>query len=330
MSVPGPIREAIDLGLEASIVGSFTSIGYRARSAAFGWRELDDYRLDGATVVVTGATSGLGRAAALQLAKQGATVVVGGRDEHKLDETVHHIWERTRSNQVMRANIDLGDLSKLTEVGAYLRQTYPQIHALIHNAGALTHDRQITADGLELTSQVHVVGQHLLTKALMPALTAKSSSRVITVSSGGMYAQPLELDALFAVDGPYDGVRQYARAKRAQVLLNREWAKQRPDGPVFHAMHPGWADTPGVVDSLPGFHKLMGPLLRSPDEGMDTMVWLASAPEALTDSGKFWIDRHRRGIVKVPWTRTPAEEVQQLWHTVDGIADRYLSAPAHS
>ena len=86
-------------------------------------------------------------------------------------------------------------------------------------------------------------------------------------------------------------------------------------------MHPGWADTPGVEASLPTFRRVVGPLLRSPDQGADTIVWLAGAPRAVIGSGRFWLDRRARSTHKVPWTRTadPDGEVDRLWELV---ADR--------
>ena len=115
----------------------------------------------------------------------------------------------------------------------------------------------------------------------------------------------------------YDGVRAYARAKRAQVALNEQWANRHPDGPppTFHAMHPGWADTPGVADSLPLFRRITGPFLRTPAEGADTVVWLAAADEPTT-SGRFWLDRAERATVKLPWAGQDHVEAAELWEVV--------------
>ena len=145
---------------------------------------------------------------------------------------------------------------------------------------------------------------------------ACAPARVLTMSSGGMYATGLTVDHLEMTDD-YRGSEQYARAKRAQVTLNALWA-ERPDtrGVVFHAVHPGWADTPGVEASLPKFRRIVGPLLRTPEQGADTLVWLAADDGApLATTGKFWLDRRTRPIHKLPTTRrtdTP-ERRAQLW-----------------
>ena len=112
----------------------------------------------------------------------------------------------------------------------------------------------------------------------------------------------------------YDGLIAYARAKRAQVALAREWAARvSPEDVVFHAMHPGWATTPGVTASIPGFEKVVGPLLRSPEDGADTICWLATAPEATETSGRFWLDRRPRSVVRIPGTRAATTESSRLW-----------------
>jgi len=122
----------------------------------------------------------------------------------------------------------------------------------------------------------------------------------------------------------YNGTKQYALAKRAQVTLNEMWSERVvPSEVVFHAMHPGWADTPGVVESLPTFHKVVGPVLRSPADGADTLVWLAADDgEPLQSSGKFWLDRRQRAIHRIASTRksdTPQRRTE-LWAVVAALA----------
>ena len=173
----------------------------------------------------------------------------------------------------------------------------------VRNAGALTADRRVAPNGLEATVSSQVVGPFLLTTLLLPALRAAAPGRVLTVSSGGMYAARLEVEHLQMGDD-YRGAEQYARAKRAQVALNRSWSERTPAGEVvFHAMHPGWADTPGVRSSLPTFRRVVGPLLRTPEQGIDTLVWLAAAAEPGECTGGFWLDRRLRSEHRLPTTR---------------------------
>ena len=311
-----PVARAVDGALEATIAGSFTTVGYHARKALFDWEDLENLDLAGRVILVTGATSGLGLASATRLAERGADVVVLGRDPDRTRATAARISEAAGNGTAVPLVADLSSLADVRAAAADVPQRFDRLDALINNAGALTHRHTRTEDGLELTYQTHVVAPYLLTELLMPLLRATPGSRVVTVSSGGMYAEPLDLSTLQMAEEGYDGVRAYARAKRAQVLLNQEWAQRQSGGPVFHAMHPGWADTPGVVEALPGFHRVVGPFLRTPQEGADTMQWLATADEPLDSSGRFWLDRRPRGIVKLPHTRTDGATRQALWEKV--------------
>jgi dehydrogenase/reductase SDR family protein 12 len=195
---------------------------------------------------------------------------------------------------------------------------------LIHNAGALTHQRVDAPDGTEATIASQVVGPFLLTSLLLDRLQDSAPARVITMSSGGMYSTGLTVDHLQMSAREYNGAKQYAVAKRAQVTLNEMWAR-RVDSQkiVFHAMHPGWADTPGVEESLPTFRKIVGPLLRDAAGGADTMVWLAADDgEPMASSGGFWLDRRVRSIHRLPSTRRSdtAALRNQLWDWVSARA----------
>ena len=120
--------------------------------------------------------------------------------------------------------------------------------------------------------------------------------------------------------GTYDGSRAYARTKRALVVLTEIWAEQLKDsGVVVHAMHPGWADTPGVAGSLPGFHTITRRLLRTAEQGADTVTWLAAAPEAAKVSGVFWLDREPHTTHVFPGTDPSPQERQQLWDALAGL-----------
>ena len=114
----------------------------------------------------------------------------------------------------------------------------------------------------------------------------------------------LSLGDLQSDRGEYNGTRAYARAKRAQMLLTEEWAERTTNSTVsFHAMHPGWTDTPGVATALPRFRRVVGPFLRSPDQGADTIAWLGSDTAVAHERGGLWLDRRRRATHKLRRTR---------------------------
>ena len=271
-------------------------------------------------IVVTGATSGLGRAAAEQLARDGATVIAVGRNPDKTARVVADLREVTGNPNVSAVVADMGDYDSVRRAAAEILAEHDRLDVLIHNAGALTHQRIDAPDGTEATVASQVVGPFLLTCLLLERLEASAPARVITMSSGGMYTAELTVDRLQMDADSYNGSKQYALAKRAQVTLNEMWA-ERVDrrSVVFHSMHPGWADTPGVEESLPTFRKIVGPLLRDAAAGADTMVWLAADDgEPLATTGGFWLDRRIRAIHRLRSTRrsdTP-ERRQELWHWV--------------
>ncbi|HEY5155036.1 MAG TPA: SDR family NAD(P)-dependent oxidoreductase [Acidimicrobiales bacterium] len=317
------LAQTVDTALEATVVLSFSRVGYDVRSRLFAWSDLTERPMAGKVAVVTGATSGLGLSAATRLAALGASVRLLGRDIGRTEAARRAIMERTGNPDIEIGVADLGVLDDVRRFAEMLLRYHDRLDVVINNAGALVRDRQITVDGLELTTQTHVVAPFLLTAQLLPLLTRTPGSRVITVSSGGMYTERLDLDHLVVGPAPsdeFDGVKAYARAKRAQVVLNRRWAERAAaTGVTFHAMHPGWVDTPGIQTALPAFSRRMGPLLRTPEQGADTMVWLAAARAPLATNGAFWLDRHRRWTSKLPWTHTSAADAERLW---TWVADR--------
>jgi dehydrogenase/reductase SDR family member 12 len=310
-------RELIDTLLEISIVGSFSRPGYLARRRLFGWRDPRPGALAGKTALVTGATSGLGRATTDELAALGARVILLSRTGEKLEAVRDELVEIHGED---RFPIVVADMSSLASVRAGVDQilaTESRLDVFVDNAGAIYEERRETDDGIEATFATMVVGPFLMVSGLQSMLEAGSDGRVISVVSGGMYAQRLPLDDLQYRRGEFNGTLAYARAKRASALLSHEWARRGRGGNVrFNAMHPGWADTPGLAKSLPGFYDAMRPLLRTPAEGIDTVIWLATAERAGRPGGNLYLDRRPRPFDRVPATRSSAAQRRRLWDLV--------------
>lgn len=316
-------RAVVDAAIEAPIVSSFTRFGFEARRRLGRWTPVDRYDLAGTVVVLTGATSGLGRAAAEQLARCGATLVLVGRSPARNAQVVTELTESTGNDSIAAVAADMGDRAQVRALADRVLATHDRLDVLIHNAGALHPERHVNPDGIEATVASQVVGPFLLTTLLLDRLAASAPARVLTMASGGMYASGLHVTDLEMSPEAYDGVQQYARVKRAQVVLNEMWAERHGHlGITFHSLHPGWADTPGVDAGLPTFATVMGPFLRTPEQGADTLVWLAADATALESNGQFWLDRRPRPTHRLPTTRrTDTEDRRdQLWSRVAALA----------
>ncbi len=195
----------------------------------------------------------------------------------------------------------------------------------------MTKERSTSVDGYELTLATHVLGPLLLTELLTPLLAEAAPSKVVFVTSGGMYTEKLDVDDLELTGREFNGTAFYAHAKRVQVILTELLdARLEPLGITVHAMHPGWVDTPGVVDALPRFHTTLGRILRTPAQGADTIVWLAASEEAAEHGGKLWMDRRIRPAHRVPWTHEDAVDRARLWARLGEMArlDRTGSGPS--
>lgn len=294
----------LDELLDKSVLG-FTRLGFQFRPHAP--IEAD---LRGRVALVTGATSGLGKATAAELARLGATVVLVGRNPEKTQKVVEEIRRATVNGRV---RAELADLSLLSDVRELASRIEPPLHLLVNNVGVLLPERSETCEGLEATFATNLLGQFLLTQLLVDRLEAPA--RIVNVSSGGMFTQGLEVEDMQMRHSRYDGTIAYAKTKRAQVVLTEMFAKALVDrGIVVHSMHPGWADTPGVSTSLPAFYKITKPLLRTPAEGADTIVWLCASEEAGRTTGQFWHDRRPRNPYRLARTRETEIERRAFWN----------------
>lgn len=306
----------LDTALDLSVVGGYTNVGYRVRSR--GWTPLPP--MQDKVVLITGATSGLGLAAADGFASLGATVWLAVRNTERGEDARARILERRGEVDV---HVELCDVSRLESVRQFVERfaaEAPRLDVLVNNAGVLTQKREVSADGIELTLATNVIGPFLLTQLLIPVLERSAHSRIVNVSSGGMYTQKLQADDLQSEQGDFDGSTAYARTKRAEVVLTEMWAgRLAGTGITVHAMHPGWANTAGIQSSLPRFYRLTRPLLRSANQGADTIVWLGAAAEPAGSSGGFWHDRRRRPTHLLPGTRETEAERRRLWAECEAL-----------
>ena len=315
--------------LDTAIVPGFSRIGFLVRSRVNHWDQVSSYDLTGKVVVITGPTSGLGKECVRILALTGAQLVLVARNKEKCEDVISSIRNICTGPEPVCVVAEMGDLLSVGNAAREIATGFPQVFALVHNAGALLNSREVSPQGIEQTISSHVLGPHLLTTVLLPNLIA-TQGRVVTVSSGGMYSAELpNIDGKRTLEmrtDIYNGSKQYAIAKRAQVALNEIWAT-KARSVHFDSMHPGWADTPGVQESIPAFQRITKPILRSPEQGADTIAWLAAVQPIPGPSGSFWSDREVRSIHKLPMTRRSdtAEARTNLWNWCNQAIAPYLS-----
>ncbi|MET0928976.1 MAG: SDR family NAD(P)-dependent oxidoreductase [Aeromicrobium sp.] len=311
-----PLTNALDTILDKTVVPGFSSIGPALRRH---WWPADPetYALVGRHVVVTGASSGLGRAAATGIARYGATVHLVGRKADRLRDAAEIIRRDVPDADLLEEVCDVSDLDAVRAYAADLGERVPVLHAIVHDAGVMPPERTETDQGHELALSTHVLGPLLLTELLRENLAAADAPRVVIVSSGGMYSAPLDDSIGDDVEyrrGDYEGIRAYARTKRIQVTMAELLAgRYAGDGITVHSMHPGWADTPGITDSLPRFAKVVKPVLRTAEQGADTIVWLTASPDATDSTGLFWSDRRPRSTYFLPGRSDDPAARRKVW-----------------
>jgi NAD(P)-dependent dehydrogenase (short-subunit alcohol dehydrogenase family) len=266
------------------------------------------------TILITGATSGIGRVAAQTLAEQGHQVLLVGRSPAKTEAAAAEIRQAAP-----QATVDtlLADLSVAAQVEALAEQVlsrYARLDVLINNAGAIFAQRTLTADGREMTWALNHLSYFHLTTRLLPLLQASGPARIVNVSSNAHRRVPgLNFDDLELAHG-YGALRAYAQSKLANVLFTYELARRLAGTPVTaNALHPGLVSTGfgarnGRLWSL--LYVLINAVGRSPAQGADTVLYLAGAPEVAGVSGQYFYERQAQRTSAASYDVAAA---QRLW-----------------
>jgi len=247
--------------------------------------------MTGRVCVVTGASGGIGRATAVELARRGATVTLVARSRERGQAVLAQIVRDTGRTD---ATLVLADLSRPAEVrraAAELLAAHPRIHVLVNNAAQYTRKRTLTADGIETQWAVSHLASFLLTNLLLPRLMESAPARVVTVSSGAHAGGKLVWDDLEMRRRRYSGLRQYANTKLANALFTRELARRTAgSGVTANTLHPGVVATELLMNGFPPI-RLFRRWLKTPEQGAATSVYLATSPEVATMTGQYFIDQ---------------------------------------
>ncbi|XP_006637642.2 DHRS-12_like_SDR_c-like domain-containing protein [Lepisosteus oculatus] len=304
-------------------IHEYTRGGYEAASKHFVEKDLD-VSVSGKSFMITGANSGIGKAAAYMIAKKGGTVHLVCRNKERAEDAKADIIKESGNKDIHVHILDLSEPRKVWEFAEAFKKKHKSLNVLINNAGCMVNQHEVNAEGLEMNFACNTLGTFILTKSLIPLLEKSSNPRVITVSSGGMLVQKLHLDDLQSEQGRFNGTMVYAQNKRQQVVMTEEWAKVHSNI-HFSVMHPGWADTPAVQSAMPDFYRSMKDKLRTADQGADTVVWLAVSEAALAHpSGLFFQDRSPVPThLPLAWTKTSPEDKQKFINILDDLAKTF-------
>ena len=228
-----------------------------------------------------------------------------GRTPERAAQAVREVRRRHAGADVRPVACDISSIAALREFVARFTEAEDRLDVLVNNAGVMPDERQLTADGVELTFATHVLAPWMLIDGLTPLLAAGAPSRVINVTSGGQYGQRVPPGDVESSRSSYGPKKIYARTKRAQVIITERWAELLADrGVSVHAVHPGCADTKGVRNWMPVFRVLTRLIIRTPEQGADTIVWLGAAPEGADHTGLLWHDRRQRPTGSAPGRTT--------------------------
>jgi retinol dehydrogenase 12 len=248
--------------------------------------------LSGQTILVTGATRGIGYAAAEALAGMGACVIVHGRDPVRVEKACKSLATTVPGSEVRGVVADLASLAEVRRLAREVAESSERLDVLLNNAGLVTRRRAETVDGFERQFAVNHLAPFLLTNLLLDKLKSSAPARVVTVASGAHRRSALDLDDLNWQKRPYNGIDVYGTTKLANILFTRELARRlEGTGVTANCLHPGVVATNiftgmGVVGRLFGI--LSRPLLISASQGAKTSVYLASSPDVASVTGKYF------------------------------------------
>lgn len=269
----------------------FVKAGYEAAAVNFNPKDLEA-DVSQRSFMITGANSGIGLDLAETLAKKGAAAVhLVCRSKDRGEKAREDIISASKNQNVFLHIADMSDMEAIRDLAVAFQRDNIPLHVLVNNAGCMVHKRTETRQGFETNFACNSLGTYLLTSLLIPVLSRATNPRVITVSSGGMYLEPLDADDPQLLKRPFRGDMCYEQQKRQQVVMMEMFALKNPQV-GFYSMHPGWADTPAFKEALPDFYEKMKSTVRTPAQGADTALWLAVVPSlAPAVNGSFFQDR---------------------------------------
>ena len=266
------------------------------------------------TILITGATDGIGKVSAIELARQGAQVILVGRNEEKSAQTCRQIQKETNNSRVDYLLADLSVQADVRRLASEYRQRYDRLHVLINNAGAFFWRRKESADGLEMTLALNHLAYFLLTNLLLDRLLESAPARIINVSSNAHFGARARFEDVERRNGDYNGWGMYALSKLMNVLFTYELARRLEGSQVSaNCLHPGFVATnfgknnDGIVRPFISLAQLAA---ISPQKGAETILYLSTSPEVEGISGQYF---YKKKAVRSSPASYSQEAARQLW-----------------
>ncbi|WP_420127877.1 SDR family NAD(P)-dependent oxidoreductase [Longimicrobium sp.] len=274
--------------------------------------------MQGRVCVVTGATAGIGQAAATELARRGATVVLVARSREKAERSRADIVRAVGHEGVGIVLADLSVQAQVRAAAAEILRRWPAVHVLVNNAGLYTRRREETADGIEMQLAVNHLAPFLLTSLLLDPLRAAAPARVVTLSSGAHHFAAPRWDDL-GMRGGYNGLRQYANTKLYNVLFTRELARRNPPQALTaNTLHPGVVATEILFGGWAPL-RLFKRWMRTPEQGARTAVYLASSPDVATVTGEYFQDERPSRLSRAALDDDAARRLLEISERMTGL-----------
>jgi retinol dehydrogenase 14 len=277
--------------------------------------------------LITGATSGIGKATAMGLASMGASVVMVGRDRGRGQAALAEVKGKSANASVKLMLADLSSQEEIRRLAGEFKEAYPRLDVLINNAGVICSRRITTADGIEMTFAVNHLAHFLLTNLLLDVLEASAPSRIVNVASGEQRNGTIDFDDLQG-EKKYKTAKAYSQSKLANVLFTYELARRREGtGVSANCLHPGAGVRTNLGSGVSGIFgftvRALTPLMKSPEKGAQTSIYLASSPEVEGVSGRYFVKKAEARSSEVSHDKRIA---RRLWEVSAELTD----LPAHN